>query len=49
MATNPIGRTPPKSIEAERAVLGCILLNEKAAYIAVEKLAPSDFMRPNMR
>ncbi len=46
MATNPIGRTPPKSIEAERAVLGCILLNEKAAYIAVEKLAPSDFYAP---
>jgi len=47
MANQPIGRTPPKSIEAERAVLGCILLNEKASYICVEKLIPADFYAPN--
>jgi len=47
MASQPIGRTPPKSIEAEQAVLGCILLNEKATYICVEKLKPADFYAPN--
>lgn len=47
MASPSEGKTPPKSIEAERAVLGCILLNEKAAYISVEKLIPSDFYAPN--
>jgi len=46
MATPSIGKTPPKSIEAERAVLGCILLNEKAAYISVEKLTAADFYAP---
>ena len=46
MADQPLGKTPPHHIQAERAVLGCILLHEKAAYIAVEKLKPEDFYAP---
>jgi len=47
MAEQNVGRTPPQSVDAEKAVIGCILLNEKAAYICVEKLQPIDFYRPN--
>jgi replicative DNA helicase len=47
MAIQDVGKKPPQSPDAEKAVLGCILLNEKAAYISIEKLAPSDFYSPN--
>ena len=43
MAEQNVGRTPPQSIDAEKAVIGCILLNEKASYICVEKLKATDF------
>jgi replicative DNA helicase len=38
-------RVPPNSLEAERGVLGAILLNSEALYSAVEILTPDDFYR----
>lgn len=38
-------RVPPNSLEAERAVLGAILLNNEALYAAIEILTPADFYR----
>ncbi|MCB9654845.1 MAG: replicative DNA helicase [Deltaproteobacteria bacterium] len=40
------GRTPPQDLEAERAVLGSVLLNNEAIYTALEELSPEDFYRP---
>ncbi|MBI2377046.1 MAG: replicative DNA helicase [Deltaproteobacteria bacterium] len=40
------GRTPPQDIEAERAVLGSILLSNEAVYSAMEILRTEDFYRP---
>ncbi len=36
-------RTMPNSVESERAVLGAILLDEKAIFAAAEILTPDDF------
>jgi replicative DNA helicase len=36
-------RTMPNSVESERAVLGAILLDEKAIFAAAEFLTPDDF------
>jgi replicative DNA helicase len=33
----------PHSLEAERSVLGCMLIDGEAAYLAQESLAPEDF------
>jgi len=43
----PAGTTPPHSIEAEQAVLGAILLSEKAHYtfIVEQELTAADFYR----
>ncbi len=41
-----IGRVPPQDLEAERAVLGSILLSNEAFYSAVENLNEEDFYRP---
>ena len=43
----PAGATPPHSIEAEQAVLGAILLSEKAHYtfIVEQELTAADFYR----
>ena len=38
-------RIPPQSMEAERSVLGAMLLEGQAAGLAVEKLVPEDFYR----
>ncbi len=38
-------RVPPQDIEAERAVLGAMLLEGEAAGLAIEKLVPLDFYR----
>ena len=38
-----IGRKPPQSILAERAVLGACLLNENAIFSAMEFVRPEDF------
>ncbi|MCC7384787.1 MAG: replicative DNA helicase [Deltaproteobacteria bacterium] len=40
------GRVPPQDIDAERAVLGSILLSNEAVYTAIEALQPDDFYRP---
>ncbi len=50
-ATVPAGSTPPHSIEAEQAVLGAILLSEKAHYtfIVEQELKAADFYRGRHR
>ena len=40
------GRVPPQDIEAERAVLGSVLLSNEAIFTAIEALVPEDFYRP---
>src|SRR5687767_9086387 len=40
------GRVPPHDIEAERAVLGSILLSNEAIYTAIELLHAEDFYKP---
>ncbi len=47
----PAGATPPHSIEAEQAVLGAILLSEKAHYtfIVEQELTSADFYRGRHR
>ncbi len=40
-----IGRIPPNDIEAEQAVLGCMLLDGEAVAMALETLKPEDFYR----
>lgn len=39
-------RVPPQDLDAERAVLGSIVLSNEAIYIALEDLAPEDFYKP---
>ncbi len=46
VASSPRGRVPPQDLEAERAVLGSILLDNEAAYVAIELLQADDFYRP---
>ncbi|MBL4889829.1 MAG: replicative DNA helicase [Candidatus Lindowbacteria bacterium] len=41
--------TPPAAIDAEKAILGAILLNDRAVNIAVDLLNPDDFYRDNNR
>jgi replicative DNA helicase len=45
----PRGRMPPQDVEAERAVLGSILLSNEAVYTSIELLAAEDFYRPAHR
>ncbi len=45
VAPAPIGRVPPQSIEAEEAVLGGVLVDNRALDQAVEILNPEDFYR----
>ena len=47
----PAGAVPPHSIEAEQAVLGAVLLSEKAhyAFVVDEQLTASDFYRERHR
>jgi replicative DNA helicase len=40
------GRTLPHDVEAERAVLGSILLSNEAIYTAIEQIDAEDFYRP---
>ncbi len=40
------GRTLPQDVEAERAVLGSILISNEAIYTAIERIDPGDFYRP---
>ncbi|MCD6725900.1 MAG: replicative DNA helicase [Solirubrobacteraceae bacterium] len=49
--TAPAGAAPPHSLEAERAVLGAILLSERAhyAFVVEENLKAADFYRARHR
>lgn len=40
-----VGKIPPNDIEAEQAVLGCMLLDKDAVALALETLKPEDFYR----
>jgi replicative DNA helicase len=40
------GRVPPQDIEAERAVLGAVLISPEAAAEVIENLTETDFYRP---
>src|SRR5262245_31824441 len=39
-------RVPPQDLDAERAVLGSILIHNDAVFTALEELVPEDFYRP---
>src|SRR3989338_2966168 len=39
------GRIPPQDLEAERSVLGAMLLDNNAIHRAVESVLPEDFYR----
>lgn len=43
MDNAPITRTPPRDIEAEKAVLGAVFLTRDAIITAMETLSPDDF------
>ena len=40
-----LGKVPPSDIEAEQAVLGCMLLDGESVALALEVLKPDDFYR----
>jgi len=47
--SNDIGRVPPQNLEAERAVLGAILMENDSIYAVMEILEPSAFYQPSHR
>lgn len=47
--SDPSGRTPPYSMEAEQAVLGSILLNNSLLSIVMQKLKPENFYVESLR
>jgi len=44
-ALAPVEKLPPQNIEAEMAVLGCMLIEEDAIGVAVENLSSEDFYK----
>lgn len=40
-----LGKVPPQDIEAEQAVIGCMLTDQDAVVAAIETLKPEDFYR----
>ncbi|MEM7677368.1 MAG: DnaB-like helicase N-terminal domain-containing protein, partial [Myxococcota bacterium] len=44
-----IARVPPNDIDAERAVLGSVMIDNEAAYTALEDLDVDDFYHPGHR
>lgn len=44
---DPLERTPPQDIDAEKSVLGAMLLSKDAIADVTEALRPGDFYRPN--
>ncbi len=40
-----LGRIPPHSLEAEQSVLGAMIIDKEAIYVAVEWLYPEDFYK----
>ncbi len=45
--TDPLGRIPPNDLEAEQALLGCLLLEDDALSLASDQLSPNDFYEAN--
>lgn len=43
---NDYARTPPQDIDAERSILGAMLLSRDAVEVCLETLTPEDFYRP---
>lgn len=43
------GRVPPQDVDAERAVLGSILISNEAIFTAIEEVEADDFYRPAHR
>lgn len=41
-----ITRVPPQDVDAERAVLGSVLINNEAMFTAIEELTADDFYKP---
>ena len=39
------GKIPPHDVEAEQAILGCMLIDQDATTDAIEVLKPEDFYR----
>jgi replicative DNA helicase len=46
---SPSARLPPQNLEAERSILGCILLDNAALDQVVDQVAEEDFYRENHR
>ena len=44
---NTLGRIPPHSLEAEEAVLGCMLINNSSVSNAIDGLQISSFYNPS--
>ena len=44
-----VSRVPPNDLDAERAVLGSVMIDNEAAYIALEDLDADDFYHPGHR
>ena len=44
-----VTRVPPHDLDAERAVLGSVMIDNEAAYAALEDLEPDDFYHPSHR
>jgi len=49
MADTDIRKVPPQNLEAERAVLGAILMDNETIYTVMEILEPSAFYQPSHR
>jgi len=47
--TTDLRKVPPQNLEAERAVLGAILMDNEAVYTVMEILEPSAFYQPSHR
>lgn len=46
---NPSGKVPPQNVEAERAVLGGMLIDKEAVYKVADIVKSDDFYRPENR
>lgn len=44
-----VGRTPPQDLDAERAVLGSVMLSNEAVFTAIEEVDADDFYLPKHR
>lgn len=49
MADTDIRKVPPQNLEAERAVLGAIMMDNETVYTVMEILEPSAFYQPSHR